>query len=278
MTRTTCFRMVCLLIASLSVGSSTRGADATLLDVVESTGGYLSQGKMIRVERFEPRMEGKHPAVLILHGSAGMAVGGPVFRETGRKLAARGFVAHLVHYFDASGTRRADRPTMLDKFPNWIQTVADGLSYVTKQPNVDPQRLGLMGFSLGGYLSLSLAMYDPRVTAVVDYFGGLPSVIAKDLKGFPPTLIIHGAADPVVPVAEARSLESLLKSKNVTYEMKIYPGQGHGLVGHDADDAAERTVSFLHKHLMNGNGTVRHEVARPRFDRVEALRAGAAGP
>lgn len=268
--------LLALLPSTILFAPAAIGADAPETGIVQSSGSYLSQGKMIRVERFEPRAEGKYPAVMLLHGSAGMAIGGKELREAGRKLAAEGFVAHLVHYFDATGTRRADKQTMINKFPNWIQTLADGLTYLARQPNVDSKHLGLVGFSLGGYLSVSLAMYDPRVSAVVEYFGGLPSPLAKDLRELPPTLILHGEDDKVVPVAEARTLASRFRAKQLTHELKIYQGQGHGLIGRDADDAAERTLRFLDRHVRKAPEGVRHEVARPRFDRIDALKSGAA--
>jgi carboxymethylenebutenolidase len=244
-------------------------------EIVEAKGSYESQGKTIAIERFEPKGSGKYPAVLVLHGSGGMAIGGPWFRDSARALARRGYVAHVVHYFDLSGTKLADLPTMKEHFPGWIMAVADGVSNVVKQPNVDRERVGLLGFSLGGYLSLSAAVFDPRVSAVVEYFGGLPEPLVKEVKSLPPTLILHGDADPIVPVTEARALEKLFKEKNVPYELQIYAGQGHGFFGETGRDALKRALAFFDKHVKHAPAPTRHEVARPNFDRLPARpRAG----
>ena len=88
-----------------------------------------------------------------------------------------------------------------------------------------------------------------RISAVVEYFGGLPELLAANLEKMPPVLILHGDADQVVPVKEAESLERRLKEKEIPFEVKIYPGQGHGFVGKDALDASRRTLSFLDKHV-----------------------------
>ena len=69
-------------------------------------------GKAITVDRFEPKLPGRYPAVLVIHGAGGTTIGGPWFRESARMLARRGYVAHVVHYFDLTGTRVADMPTM----------------------------------------------------------------------------------------------------------------------------------------------------------------------
>ena len=178
-----------------------------------------------------------------------MDIGGPEFREFSRELARRGYVAHLVHYFDQTGTVKADASTIARSFSSWMITIGDALTAAAKQDNVDPGRLGLLGFSLGSYLSLSVASHDRRVAAVVEYFGGLPDPFTWNLRRFPPTLILHGDADDVVPVAEARKLEKLLADKRFPFEIKVYPGQGHRFRGEADQDAYQRSLRFFEEHL-----------------------------
>jgi len=229
-------------------------ASAAEPDIVETKGSYESQGKTIAVEKFEPKAPGRYPAVLVLHGAGGLAIGGPEFREFARELARRGYVAHLVHYFDQTGTVRADPATIGKSFATWMITIGDALTAVSKQDNVDSKRLGLLGFSLGSYLSLSLASQDRRISAVVEYFGGLPAPFAWNLTKFPPTLILHGDADDTVPVAEARKLEKLLESKSLPFEIRVYPGQGHRFRGADEKDAYDRSLRFFEKYLKTSVG------------------------
>jgi dienelactone hydrolase len=234
--------IACILPLGLAGPPSARAG------VAESTVSYESQGKAIAVDRFGPDGPGKHPAVLLIHGAGGLT-GGVVFREYARLLAQRGYVAHVVHYFDRTGDEVAKLPSSLRNFSAWRAAVSDAISHAAAQPNVDPSRIGLVGFSLGAYLSLSLAADDPRVTAVVDYFGGLPAILGRDVKAMPPVLILHGEQDRVVPVQAARELERMLKEKGRPYEIHIYPDQGHGFRGDDSQDAFRRTVAFLDKHL-----------------------------
>jgi carboxymethylenebutenolidase len=224
-------------------------AQAPEAEIRQSKGSFESQGKTIAVEKFEPKSEGRHPAILILHGAGGMDIGGPEFREFGRELARRGYVAHVVHYFDQTGNARADAAMIGKSFSTWMLTIGDALTAVAGQENVDPARLGLLGFSLGSYLSLSVASHDRRVSAVVEYFGGLPDLFAWNLKRFPPTLILHGDSDTVVPVSEARKLEKLLGDKKFPFEIRVYPGQGHRFRGDDDKDAYQRSLRFFDKHL-----------------------------
>jgi dienelactone hydrolase len=172
-----------------------------------------------------------------------------LFREAAQSLARLGYVVLLPHYFDKTGTQFANLDDDTKYFPYWMKTIADAIQFAGKQPNVDAGRIGLVGYSLGAYLSLSVASVDPDVKAVVEYFGGLPDFFAGHLKTMPPTLILHGEADHTVPVKEAFALESLFKKKSVPYEIKIYPEQGHGFAGPAATDAMQRTVAFLEKNL-----------------------------
>lgn len=245
-------------------------------EIAASVSSYLSQGKPITVERFEPRDGHKHPAVMIVHGSGGLFLGRTTYRETARQLARKGYVAHLVHYFDLTGTHVADLPTMRAHFASWLIVLADGLTNLSKQPNVDPDRIGMVGYSLGGFLSVSVALFDARVGAVVEYFGGLPVELHEALKSLPPTLILHGDADKIVPLDHARALEKLCLDKKITHEVRVYPGQGHFFFGDDGVDAAARTYAFLDRYLKTK--PVRHEVSRPRFDLLPGNLAEKAPP
>src|SRR5437660_10614651 len=89
-------------------------------------------------------------------------------------LAANGFAVYVPHYFDRTGTSQADRDTIFRHFPLGMKTLWDSVSFVARQPHVDPERMGLLGFSLGAYLSLSTAAIDSRVRAVVEVFDGIP--------------------------------------------------------------------------------------------------------
>jgi carboxymethylenebutenolidase len=65
----------------------------------------------------------------------------------------------------------------------------------------------------------------------------------------PPTLIIHGEADQVIPVQEAQAMESIAQSRAASYVMKIYPPAGHGFDVQSADpqaiDARKQVVDFF---------------------------------
>src|SRR5262249_17439530 len=132
-------------------------------------GTFPSGAKPIAVERFEPAAEGKYPAVVLLHALDGLeAPFGSFYRCAAENCAGRGYVVLLVHYLDRTGTREedwealrgqflrwahgdsasdADRKNLRAHFTAWADAVRDAIRYARTRPNVDGQRVGLVGFS-----------------------------------------------------------------------------------------------------------------------------------
>ncbi len=224
----------------------------TAANVRELTDYFQSAGKQVRVERFEPAAEGSYPAVLLLHGADGLHYKGPLYRGIARELASHGYVVLLPHYFERTGEPYAWVHANPVNFLNWMQAIGDGLSYAGGRPNVDAERIGLIGFSLGAYLALAVASQDPRAAAVVECFGGLPDFFAQGVQRMPPVLILHGQADVLVSVQEAHKLERLLQEKGWPYEIKVYPGQGHTFTPDVLQDVVRRGLAFLDRYLKGG--------------------------
>jgi dienelactone hydrolase len=209
---------------------------------------FESGGKSVRLDAYLPDTHGGPvPAVVALYGAGGNVSGMERYAST---LAAQGFAVYLLHYFDRTGTESADKPTILRNFPLWMKTLWDAISFVEKQPQVDGKRIALLGFSLGAYLSLANSAIDHRVQAVVEFFGGMPKEMNLFMRRLCPVLILHGEADATVPVEEAYQLQKLLEKKGIAYEIKIYPGAGHGFEDQTIwRDAGLRSLQFLQKYL-----------------------------
>jgi len=216
--------------------------------VAQSQLVFESGNKNIRLDCFLPSTNGQRlPAVIGLHGSGG---GHASVADPASLLAQQGFAVYVLHYFDRTGTAEIDGlPTIFRHYPAWMKTLWDAVSFVALQPQVDPERIGLLGFSLGAYLSLSAASIDSRIKTVVEFFGGLPKEMKFFMRRLCPVLILHGEQDKTVPVEEAYHLQQLLEKKQIPYEMQIYPGVGHEFSGEVWRDAGLRTLAFFSKHL-----------------------------
>ena len=199
---------------------------------------FQSGGKRIGIELVEPSVRSQNPnpsqntrlfpAVVLLHGA-----GGNVsfwFHRFAPHLARLGVAIYAVHYFDRTGTIRADTATITDgrHFPLWLETIADALAYIASRPGSNPERISIMGISLGAFLALALATTGNNIRAVVEISGGLPAPYdSQATPSFPPTLILHGEADTVVPVSLAHELNRLLDRLGTPHQLQLCAGEGH---------------------------------------------------
>ena len=148
-------------------------------------------------------------------------------------------------------------------------------------------KLVMMGASAGGQLALLQAYkYDQPIKAVaaVSFYGPTdmvefynnppspalqPSLLAlfgtspeQNLWAYqqasaaffvssktPPTLLLHGNLDHLVPVAQSQLLKNKLQSAGVANELVIYPNEGHGWVGASLEDSYNHIQSFLQAHV-----------------------------
>jgi carboxymethylenebutenolidase len=212
---------------------------------------FPSGDKLIRIDQHEPGAPGPHPAILLLHGSGGNAAFWS--ERIAPFLAGRNIALYVIHYFDRTDTIHAQYDEIIDgyHFPAWLSAVADGLAYIRTRPSVDPNRIALLGFSLGSFLALSLAS-DPatNIRAIVELSGGLPEpYAARATSAFPPTLIFHGSTDTYVTVSDAEKLDARLTELKVTHESHIYPKQGHFFDKITQLQILAATVKFLTKYL-----------------------------
>jgi carboxymethylenebutenolidase len=114
-------------------------------------------------------------------------------------------------------------------------------------------RLGLLGFSLGGFVAAATAARDDRVSALAVLYGGMPERIAPGVKRLPPLIELHGDADRNVAPADGEALVALAKSVGAPAEHIVYPGKAHGFDFADHDpataDAIQRVTRFFAERL-----------------------------
>jgi predicted esterase len=212
---------------------------------------FTSNGNPVTLESFIPASDKPIPAVLILHGSGG---------NTGfwlERIAP--FTKHLnlalfaVHYLEATGDLRAQPSQLTDGIhvPLWLEAARQALLLIAENSAVDVKRIALLGISLGAFMSLSLATdLTLPIASIIDISGGLvPPWDAKVTSDFPPTLILHGDRDTVVPVSHAHALDALLTRHNVPHQTRLLSGEGHFFSGPAQLQLLAAIPPFLAKHL-----------------------------
>jgi len=224
-------------------------ADASSGAGDRATVSFVSAGKSIAVDWYRTAHPGPRPALLMLHGRDGPDRFAEAYRYAAHELAERSYHVLFVHYFDASTDDTLFGSAGLANFFAWMRVVEDGIGWTTSREEIDPERIAVLGVSLGASVALAQASQDRRIKAVIDFYGMLPLPALAMTHRMPPTLILHGAQDWVVPVAAAYQLDSFLTTLGAIHETHIYSDAGHGFRGEAGADAVQRTIAFLDRYL-----------------------------
>ena len=204
-----------------------------------------------------PRAPESHPGLVILHGSAGWRA---EYAHLARALADSGFVALALSHFVETGPDTS-RARALQNWRTWQNTVRNAAAYLRALPATRGQKIGLIGFSHGAFLAISVASSIPEIGAVVDYYGGVNTRVSSlddQLRNFPPLLVLHGDADTLVPVTRARILKDSIETRGGHVELHIYHGAQHAFNSRVypsysdslTKDSNKVTIDFLRRHLV----------------------------
>ena len=203
------------------------------------------------------RVEKPAPAILFLHGAGERGVENRMQLTLGLapfvKARAKTFPFVVVFPQCESTDGRI--------LESWQIGSSDGrravaiLDHATKQFGIDPRRIALTGWSMGGYGAWSLAAAEPsRWSCVVPLSGGGDVEQMAALKDIP-VWAFHGAKDPLIKVGESRKLTETLKAAGGTVSYTELPAGTHDInaavYGNDA-------VMAWITHSMSGFTSVHH--------------------
>ncbi len=202
------------------------------------------------------------PCVLSFHGGPeGQEL--PDFRSDYQALLGQGIavLAPNVRGSGGFGKRFVNLDNQELRF-NGIKDIKASVDYLTTNKIADPKRLGIMGGSYGGYMTMAgLTEYPDLFRAGADLYGvvnfetffahtepwmaaistieyGNPKTQGELLRQLSPinkiervraaTLVLHGANDTNVPVVEAQQVVDNLKKRGVPVQLIMFPDEGHG--------------------------------------------------
>ena len=205
------------------------------------------------------------PGVLVLHGCEGF---GRDFAGIADWLSSHGYVAVAIDSLAPTGKRSA----CSDPGTGARTEAADGiaaLAWMRAQSFIDPNRLAIVGFSMGALATLDVV--DSRAVAAapaglrvaVTYYPPCSGRDAAIIRV--PLLVLDGDADDWTPAPPCRRLADAAAAAGKTVPMTTYPGATHAFnfpgpdrtvighrLGYDASaaaDAAAQTLGFLQRYL-----------------------------
>ena len=219
---------------------------------------YKSGDETVNGILYTPQGKGPFPALVVIHEWWGL---NDWVKEEASKLADQGYLALAIDLYRGKVATTPDEAHQIMRGVPEDRASRDLLAasaYLRSLKDVDPARVGDIGWCMGGGYALNLAIADPKLKAAVINYGHLATDDATLRKINAPILGIFGGQDKGITPADVNKFESQMKALGKTVDIHIFPDAGHAFenpnnkAGYRAEDAAEAwklTTAFLEKYL-----------------------------
>jgi carboxymethylenebutenolidase len=138
-----------------------------------------------------------------------------------------------------------------------LRDLRAAFDFLAGRADVKADRIGAIGWCMGGGFSIKLATAVPELAAAVVYYGSLPTE-ASSLKAIQaPVIGFFGDQDQGIPESSVLAFEKAMRELGKTVEVHVYRGAGHAFANPEganynpmaADDAWGKLLPFLSRHL-----------------------------
>jgi carboxymethylenebutenolidase len=235
------------LILSFSMSVAALGAEGKPVS-------YKSGDETVSGILYSPGGKGPFPALIVIHEWWGL---NDWVKQQAAKLADQGYVALAVDLYRG---KVADNPDLAHELMRGLpedratRDLRAAYDFLTAQPNVKKDRIGSIGWCMGGGYSLDTALVEPQLAATVINYGHLATETAELKKINAPILGLFGGQDHGITPEDVKKFQQAMEQLGKKIDVKIYPHAGHGFENpnnkeayrqEDAADAWGRTVDFL---------------------------------
>src|SRR5665213_231332 len=205
-----------------------------------------------------PSGTGPHPALVVIHEWWGL---NDWIKQEAAGYAAKGYVALAVDLYNG---KVAGDPEMAHELmrglpqDQGVRDLTGAVTYLESRKDVKRDRIGAVGWCMGGGYALQLAIADPTLRAVAINYGALATDKTDLAKIHASILGNFGGQDRGIPPEAVKSFEKTVSAMGKKVDVKIYPDAGHAFenptnkAGYRADDAADalgRIDRFLDETL-----------------------------
>jgi carboxymethylenebutenolidase len=194
----------------------------------------------------------KHPAIIVIHEWWGL---NDWVKEQAADLAAHGYVALAVDLYRGQVANDADTAHQLSRgLPEdrGVRDLKAAESFLSADKQVNPDRIGAIGWCMGGGFALSFAVADPNVKAVVANYGPPPTDPGSLAQIHAAILGNYGGLDKGITPDNVNAFAAAMKKIGKPVDLKIYPDAGHAFqnpgntTGYRAADTADARSRYLH--------------------------------
>ena len=196
---------------------------------------------------YDDAAQGKRPGVLVVPEWWGV---NDYVKSRAQQLARLGYVAFVAdiygHGFVTDDPKVAGERAGQAKEKGWLRSRGKlALEQLRKNERVDAEKIAAIGYCFGGTTVLELARAGEDLDGVVSFHGGLDTKQpAKQGQLKTKILVLHGAADPLVPPEQVRAFEDEMKQAKADYKIIPYADAKHAFTNPDADKYGLPPVSY----------------------------------
>lgn len=236
---------------------------------IPTAGGSTMGGYCAR-----PAAPGRRPAVLVFMEIFGVNAH---IRGVADRVAREGYVALAPDYFhrtmpgaelgyDDEGFQQGIEAMQALDAAEMVQDARDAILWLRGRDDVRKERIGALGFCIGGHMTYLVACETDVAAAAAFYGGGIaaeqgpggkPSTLTRTPKITGKILCVFGAEDSMIPPEQVERIQNALREADVRHELQVYDGAGHGFFCDERDayhpeaaaDAWERVKRLFAEEL-----------------------------
>ncbi len=213
---------------------------------------YPSAGQPVKAFYARPEGAGPFAALVVIHEIFGL---NDNIRDIARRFGEEGYATLAVDLF-SHGNRAVCMARLMGGMVlnslhhQGIKDLKAALAFLSARKEVDPERLGAVGYCLGGSFALAWACTDHRLKAIAPYYGMNPRPLEAVSRLCP---VVGSYPGEDFTTSHARKLDHELDLAQVPHDIKIYPGTKHSFFNDQgaafsaaaAEDSWQRILAFF---------------------------------
>lgn len=198
-------------------------------DIIAEMIRFSGDSGQVQAYLARPAKANSHPGVLLCHENRGLL---PHFLDVARRLARVGYATLAVDVLSGEGGTAAvadpsQIPSLLSAMPREqiVGYFQDGLAHLQGRPDVDANRIGMVGFCFGGGITWRCATQLPELRAAVPFYGPNPPL--EDVPAIQcAVMAIYGERDARINAGIPEITEAMA-AHNKVFRTLIYPDAEH---------------------------------------------------
>jgi carboxymethylenebutenolidase len=211
-------------------------------------GGYLAL----------PDGHGPHPGVVVIHEAYGL---NDHIKDIARRFAEQGYAALAADLFTDRNRALCMARYMIGMLLGSVERAGipdlkAALTFLSALPEVDGDRVGAIGFCMGGGFALAWACTDQRLKAIAPFYAANPRPLEAVKRSCP---VVGSYPEKDFTAGAGRALDQELDQHHIDHDIKVYPNARHSFFNdrgraYDkaaADDAWSRVMKFFGEHLRS---------------------------